>query len=195
MTFSTHPGAARHPSQEGIALPEIPSREGCPKGGVCRTRAFTLVEVLLVLAMLALFATLLIPGVNSMLNAMNDRGAEQQLSEAILAARGEALETGRTVELRFDSEKRQLVWGAAGTRADPLPVGATVELLPMEAGGNILLGGVLSEAQDPLRRVRFFPDGTCDSFRIRLKELENAQPRLFVIDPWTCSVNPIAVKR
>ncbi|MBA4137915.1 MAG: hypothetical protein C0518_11405 [Opitutus sp.] len=157
-------------------------------------RAFTLVEVLLVLALLALIGTLLIPGVNSMLAAMNDRGTEQLASEAILAARGEALETCRTVELRFDADKRELVWGAAGTRTDPLPLGTSLELLPMAAGGNILLGGQLAEAQEPLRRVRFFPDGTCDAFRLRVKETESATPRLYVIDPWTCAVNPVAPK-
>ena len=157
-------------------------------------RAFTLVEVLLVLALMALLATLLVPGVNSMLAAMNERGPEQQLSEAILAARQEALETGRTVELRFDAEKRQLVRGAAEARAEALAPGAAVEFLPVEAGGNILLGGQLAEAQDPLRRVRFFPDGTCEPFRLRLKEGEAARPRLFVVDPWTCALSPVAAK-
>lgn len=159
-----------------------------------RVRAFTLVEVLLVLALMALLATVLIPGANSMLSAMNDRGGEQQIAETILAARGEALESGRTVDLRFDPEKRQLVWGAAGQRGDPLPVGSSIEFLPFESGTSILLGGQLGESVEPLKRVRFFPDGTCDSFRVRFREPEPAKPRLYVIDPWTCALNPIAVK-
>jgi prepilin-type N-terminal cleavage/methylation domain-containing protein len=159
-----------------------------------RARAFTLFEVLLVLALMALLATVLIPGANSMLSAMNDRGGEQQIAETILAARSEALESGRTVDLRFDAEKRQLVWGATGQRSEPLPVGTAIEFLPFESGTSILLGGQLGESVEPLKRVRFFPDGTCDSFRVRYREPEPAKPRLYVIDPWTCALNPVAVK-
>lgn len=157
-------------------------------GAPRRRRAFTLVEVLLVLALLALLATLLIPGLNSMLAAMNDRGPEQQLSEALLAAREEALESGRTVELRYDSEKRQLVWGAAG-RSDTLAVGTSVEFLPVETGALVLLGGELTETAPAVARVRFFADGTCDSVRLRVREPAPARPRLFIVDPWTCAVS------
>jgi prepilin-type N-terminal cleavage/methylation domain-containing protein len=193
MICAAQPAVGRFPVT-GVLRRCRPESASWARASRARRGAFTLVEVLLVLALLALLGTLLIPGVNSMLAAMNDRGAEQQLSEAILNARGEALETGRTVELRFDPETRQLVWGAGGTRADPLPLGTSLELLPMESGGNILLGGVLAEMQEPLRRVRFFPDGTCETFRIRLKETQTATPRLFVVDPWTCAVNPVAAK-
>lgn len=159
-----------------------------------RARGFTLVEVLLVVALIALFAAVFVPGVNSMLDAMNDRGPEQQLSEAILAARAEALETGREVELRFDPEQRQLVWGANAQRSEALPMGSAIDLLPFESGASILLGGQVAESIEPLKRVRFFRDGTCDSFRLRLRAPSPAQPRLFVIDPWTCALNPIGLK-
>lgn len=156
-------------------------------------RGFTLVEVLLVLAMLTLFATLLLPGVNSMLAQMDARGPQQLLGESILAARLEALETGRTVELRYDAETRQFSWGAGDTRADALPVGSMIELLPVTTGASILLGGELTEVQEPLRRVRFFPDGTCEPFRIRFTEA-GGKPRLLLVDPWTCAVSPAPAK-
>lgn len=159
-----------------------------------QSRAFTLVEVLLVLALLALFATVFIPGVNSMLSAMDERGPDQLLAEAVLGARGEALESGRTVELTYDTEKRQFVWGATGSRGPAFADGFAAELLPMESGASILLGGIVTEVQKPLRRVRFFPDGTCDAFRIRLKETGVAVPRLYVVDPWTCALSPVAAK-
>lgn len=161
----------------------------CPRGGGARLRGFTLVEILLVLAMLALFATLLVPGVNSMLTEMNARGPEQLIGESMLAARLEALESGRMVELRYETETRQFVWGDGSGRSGALPLGSTVDLLPVATGASILLGGELTEAQEPLRRVRFFADGTCDVFRIRLGET-GTRPRVLLVDPWTCAVSP-----
>jgi len=157
-------------------------------------RAFTLVEVLLVLALIAVFAAVFIPGVNSILEQMNDRGPDQLLGEAILAARTDALESGREVELAYDAEKRQLVYGALAERSDALPPGLVLELLPVQAGASILLGGELTEVQAPLKRVRFFPDGTCEPFRLRVKAGPDAKPRVLVVDPWTCAVSPAPTK-
>lgn len=157
-------------------------------------RGFTLVEVLLVLALMALLASLLVPGVGSMLRAMDERAPEQLVAEAVLAARAAALESGRTVELRYDKDGRTFTWGPPEARAPALPAGTTAELLPPETGGAVLLGGVLTETAAPLRRVRFFPDGTCDPFRLRLREGESAAPRLFVADPWTCALSPVGAK-
>ncbi|MBI2514208.1 MAG: hypothetical protein HYV96_19725 [Opitutae bacterium] len=154
-----------------------------------------MVEVLLVLAFIALFAAVFIPGVNSILDEMNDRGPEQLVNEAVLAARTEALESGRAVELSYDTEKRQLVYGAFAVRSDALPLGVSLELLPMQAGTSILLGGELTESQqEPLKRVRFFPDGTCEPFRLRVKTSPDAKPRLLVVDPWTCALSPAPTK-
>lgn len=164
-----------------------------PRGNA-HVRGFTLVEVLLVLALLALFAAIFIPGVNSMLAQMDARGPEQIASEAVLAARTIALESGRATELAYDAEKRQLLWGESGARSDALPVGVVLDLLPMEAGGSILLGGELAENQEPLKRVRFFPDGTCQPFRLRLRAGADAKPRVLVIDPWTCALSAVPAK-
>jgi type II secretion system protein H len=160
---------------------------------MARRSGFTLVEVLLVLAMLALFATLLIPGVNSILREINARGPEQMLSETVLAARAMALETGRIVELRYDAEERQFTDAAGVVQGPALPADCKLTLLPPAVGGNILLGGQLVETGE-LRRVRFFPDGTCDPFRVRWQEGE-APVRLLLADPWTCALSPVAVKR
>jgi general secretion pathway protein H len=155
-------------------------------------RGFTLVEVLLVLALLAIFATLLLPGVNSMLQAASSRAPQQVLSDTILAARGAALESGRTVELRYDPELRQLSWTGPAAKTETLPASQKLEFLPVETNSAILLGGQLVET-GTIRRIRFFPDGTCDPFRARL-QVEKNPPQLFVIDPWTCAVSPVPSK-
>lgn len=156
-------------------------------------RGFTLVEVLLVLALLALFAVLFIPGVNSMLREIDSRGPEQIITETMLAARGAALESGRAVELRYDSKERRFQWDAALKQPEALPADVKLELLPPETGSLVLLGGQAVEVGE-LARVRFFPDGTCDPFRVRLQEGKDA-PRTLSMDPWTCALSPVAEKR
>jgi len=158
-----------------------------------RQPGFTLVEVLLVLAIMALFATLFIPGVNSILREIDARGPEQIVSETILAARGAALETSRTVVLRFDAEARRFMTEAASVPTDVLPTGLKLDLLPPETGSTVLLGGQLVETGE-LHRIRFFPDGTCDPFRVRMQEGKEP-PRLLQIDPWTCALSPVPPKR
>ncbi len=157
-------------------------------------RGFTLVEVLLVLALLALLGSLLVPGVGSMLRAMDERAPEQVAAEAVLAARAAALEGGRTVVLRYDAETRAFVWDPPGARSPALPPGLVAELLPPVAGGAVLLGGELAELTPPLRRVRFFPDGTCDPFRLRLREGTSGAPRVLAADPWTAALSPVEAK-
>jgi len=166
---------------------------GSPARGA--VRGFTLIEILLVLALLAVFGTVFVTGITPMLRAMDERGPVQLLSEAILDAREQALVSGREVELRYNAEERRLSWSGADSRTETkvLPLGTSLELLPMEAGGSILLGGELTEAQEPLRRVRFFPDGTCDAFRVRVREPDRPAA-LFVVDPWTCAASRVEAK-
>ncbi len=156
-------------------------------------RGFTLVEVLLVLAMMTLFAVLFIPGVNSMLREIDSRGPEQIVTETMLAARGAALESGRTVEVRFDAKERRFQWDAALKQPETLPAGVKLELLPPETGNVVLLGGQMTEVSEQTR-VRFFSDGTCDPFRVRVQE-EKESPRLLVADPWTCALSPVVARR
>ncbi len=159
----------------------------------CPSRGFTLVEILLVLALLALLAAVFIPGVNSILREISSRGPEQIISETILAARGAALETGRTVELNYNGEERQFTWNAALPPPKPLPAEIKLTLLPVETGNVVLLGGEMTETGD-LKQVRFFPDGTCDPFRVQVQEGKNPARRLSV-DPWTCALSPVAAKQ
>lgn len=151
------------------------------------TPGFTLVEILLALALLVLFATLLLPGVNSILRSLTVQEPIQLVAAQILEARQQALETGRMMDWRYDVESRR--FRLDGEWQEPLPDALEVRLLPPGSESTVLLGGQLV-ATGWLRRVRFYPDGTCDPFEIQL--LEPAMPpRWLRVDPWTCALMPV----
>ncbi len=147
---------------------------------------FTLVEVILVLAVIMLLGALLLPGVNSMLRATSNEEPDRIFWDSVLAAREQALTTNQTVRLRFDKEKNLLNWGDdAAPRQKAVPAGVSIQFLAAKTGSAILLGGVLVESEE-IPVVRFFPDGTCDRFRVQLRRGRDT-PQVIAVDPWTCA--------
>lgn len=143
---------------------------------------FTLLEILLVLVLFGLVAALLVGG-GSRLQASLDQDTETAALNAIAAARHAAVLGGRTLELTLDEEKRRLDWGAAGV---DLPGDDAIRLLPPVTTSAVLIGGRRQEA--PLARVRFYPDGTCDPFRLEVVPAgPGRESRIVVLDPWTCT--------
>lgn len=157
-----------------------------PPFSVQRRAAFTLVEVLLVVALLGLVAFAFINSAADLFRSREPR-ADDVFWDAVTAARQLALESNQTVTLRYDVEKHVLAWSGAGTSAVktlPFP-GKQLEFLPVISQGAILLGGQLTETGS-IKTVRFYSDGCCDAFRIQITD---AAGRLAVqgIDPWTCA--------
>jgi prepilin-type N-terminal cleavage/methylation domain-containing protein len=143
------------------------------------TRGFTLVEIILVLALLALVATVTLTGSRAIAQATGEADAESAAISAISAARRAAVTTGQIVTLH--AEDKALSW-AGGTQ--DLPPGDTrVLLLPPQRDALMLIGGQASE--EPIAQVRFYPDGTCDGFRVEFKRKQSS--KIVSIDPWTCA--------
>jgi hypothetical protein len=104
----------------------------------------------------------------------------------VTAARERALTLNREVQLGFDPEKRVLTWGdATETVTKAWPAGVKLEFLRPKEGATVLIGGRLVETET-VRSVRFYPDGTCDRFRVQLRAGE-AAAQVIAIDPWTCA--------
>jgi type II secretory pathway pseudopilin PulG len=149
-------------------------------------RGFTLVEVILVLAVIMLLGALLLPGVNSMLRATSNEEPDRIFWDVVIAARELALTSNQTVLLRFDKEKNQLDWSnGTAVHHKVIPAGVGIQFLQARAGSSILLGGVLVETQE-IPVVRFYPDGTCDRFRVQLRRGQET-PQVIAVDPWTCA--------
>lgn len=149
-----------------------------------RRSAFTLIEMLLALALLALVSTVLISGMTGFFQTKESR-PDDTFWSAVNSARTAALEHEQTVSLRFDAKENQLTWSwPDGQDALPLPA-AELRFLPGEKSASRLIGGTLFEG-DALPRVRFYPDGTCDAFRVELT-VAPQPPCILRIDPWTCA--------
>lgn len=148
--------------------------------------AFTLIETILVLAVITLLGTLLLPGVNSILKTINQEEPDRLFWDAVNLAREQALTTDRIVTLRVDDNEKLLIWGdGTNARQQKLPAGVGLKFLQPRQGSAILLGGMLLETEE-LSLVRFYPDGTCDRFRAQIIRGKTA-PQIIAVDPWTCA--------
>lgn len=191
-------------------LASIRARTRCRRGR-CRRNArafprgaFTLLEVLLSLAIIALVATVLIGGSARLLS-------DQPVStydvfwKAVRQARKTALLAEHDIRLKFDARNKQFViidglapsrLAADGFTREEVPLETfpvhpsvaadlTVEFLSANKGGNmILIGGVVVESQT-LPYVTFYSDGTCTPFRLQLMREGGAST--LAVDPWTCA--------
>ena len=150
------------------------------------SRGFTLVESLLVLALLLLGAMVLLPAAGSVFRRARLGNPEEEVALILQQVRREAVLRGREVVMQFDARKQRFVWdesAGAGLAAE----GARLEVgfLRPGPGSAVLLGGRRVETS-LLPAMKFFPDGTCDPVRLQLRVAEGA-PRILTIDPWTCA--------
>ncbi len=149
-----------------------------------RKTGFTLIEVLLTLALMALVSTVLISGTSQFFQVRDDR-PDDRFWQAVTAARQAALEQEQPVTLTYDQESKRLQWRSLETSASLTLTVQSCRFLPETRGSTFLIGGVLTETSN-LERVKFYPDGTCDAFRVEIVEPDNRR-EIIRIDPWTCA--------
>jgi len=151
---------------------------------------FTLLEVLITIALIALLTGVLVIGTNRLLGD-RPKTADELFWAAVNSARKDALLNNHDVRFVFDSKTHEFVASASGveTRHAFVPKEiAEVDFLATKSVGNpssaILVGGQLVETQT-IPTVIFYGDGTCSPFRAQIKSRSGA--RVLEIDPWTCA--------
>lgn len=149
-------------------------------------RGFTLVEILLVLALLALAGAVFLPAAGAIFARGRVGDVEEAVAMVLQQVRREAVLHGRPLALRFDAEAQRFLWdNAAGASVGTVGTPVKVEFLQPRAGSAILIGGQLVETA-PVPVLKFFPDGTCDPIRVQVRAGRGGA-RIMAIDPWTCA--------
>jgi prepilin-type N-terminal cleavage/methylation domain-containing protein len=168
-------------------------------------RAFTMLELLLTIALIALLASVLVGGAAHLLTD-KPVTADEVFWKAVQEARKAALKSEKEVRLRFDTQKKQFVLidgfapstlGADGFTKEetvikqiPVPPPGSNDLAidflgaAAKGGPAILIRGVMIETQQ-LAYVTFYPDGTCTAFRAQV--VRNGGTHMLAVDPWTCA--------
>ena len=152
--------------------------------------AFTLLEILLALALIGLLAGVLVTGAGRMIPG-KPTSTQEIFWVAVQDCRKAALRSEQNVTLRFDAKDKQFVAEGENVAAKNYPIPAadpqlTVDFLtPKGIGvGALLVGGTLVEGST-VPFVTFYGDGTCSNFRVQIRT--RGEPLLLSIDPWTCA--------
>jgi general secretion pathway protein H len=154
---------------------------------------FTLVEILLALALIGLLGWIFIGGSTALLSEKNT-SPDEQFWGVCAAARKEALEGQKSVILTYDAKAHGFVL-SDGAQKRPVPVSGPDDMVidfhpaQSDSSSSVLIGGTLVETE-PLASVTFYSDGTCTPFRAQIRTGGGAH--LLTIDPWTCA--PVLAK-
>lgn len=151
-------------------------------------RGFTLVEVLMVMALMALITGVLMVASTNLMSPSARNDPEEALLAALQKVRREAVERNTTFEIQVSENGTVLTWGEDSSQTVTLPLSETIQakLLAPESLGAVLIGGQAEEKL--LEHFKVYPDGTCDLIRLDVRR--DGARRVFAIDPMTCAPLP-----
>jgi general secretion pathway protein H len=119
-------------------------------------RGFTLIEILAVVALIALAVTVVSVSVGGGLAGARVKAASRDLVAALRYTRGQAIVKREQMALRIDVEKRR--YRAPGRRWVELPTDMTMKLFTARS----------ELEEEGIGRIRFFPDGSSTGGHIDL---------------------------
>ncbi len=147
-----------------------------------RRRGFTLIEIMVVVALMGLIATMAIPNIYQLSKKEGMRRAVSDLIEVCSNARAQAILRGKAVDVIFHPlERRFEVSGATATveattldgeavaaksAPAPLPGTGLAGVIPEDVVLEMLDVNLLEYNQSEWTRVRFYPNGTSDEMTV-----------------------------
>ena len=170
-----------------------------------RRRGFTLIEIMVVVAIIAVLMTVAIPSIYRQLHPESMQKAVSDMMEACSHARAQAILNGTPMDLVIRAEDGQIsIQPASGevsspARLESLSVSGEewrMEERPASRSSGSGFSARLSESiavelmevnfQDQLEfeeaRVRFHPNGTSDEFKMLLVRPETGERRLITLE-------------
>lgn len=129
-----------------------------PAGSRSGTAGFTLFELLVVLLIMGLMATIAAPYFGRLAPRLEAKATARQVVSLLRSARGEAIRDNREVAVVVDLDDRTLRIGSGR--------GMTVD----EGLGLQLLTGTAELIDDGSGRIRFYPDGTSTGGRVTISD-------------------------
>jgi prepilin-type N-terminal cleavage/methylation domain-containing protein len=137
--------------------------------------AFTLIEIMIVVAIIGLIAAMGVPSILQSLRKDGMRKAVSDVKDALDNARTRAIYSGQTTEVVFHPLEKSI-----GSTA--LPDSVDIAMLDI----NLLDYGASEEA-----RVRFFSNGTCDELTLVLHSHDEWEKITLEFSTALASVSPV----
>lgn len=171
--------------------------------------AFTLIEIMVVCAIIGIVLTMAVPSIYRKLNPESMQKAVSDIMEACSHARAHAILQSVSVELVIRAEGGQISvqplgsGGGAGPGADrdlaeDLPAAAGAGVFTARISDKIAVELLEVNFQDQMEfeeaRVRFYPNGTSDEFRMLLVRPETQERRLISLEVVTALADVDIVK-
>jgi prepilin-type N-terminal cleavage/methylation domain-containing protein len=150
-----------------------------------RWAAFTLIEIMIVVAILAIVMTMGLPAIYRLNKKEDLRKAVSDIVEVCSNARALAILHGTTVTLRIRPQEGRFDVNAApapvptdgGDAAPPAVSAAPRAGLSAQISDHLAFEMVdvnfIEHKEDEEARVRFFSDGTCDEMTVILRSMKN----------------------
>ena len=165
--------------------------------------AFTLIEIMVVCAIIAIVMTIAVPSIYRQLHPESMQKAVNDIKDACDLARGHAVLNGATMKLVINNREKQIsvVQGEA-SRSEPMdrlesksvsgeewrmedrrpPAGPGV--FTVKLADSIMIEGIRLNlkdyTEDEVVEVNFYKNGTCDEFSILLLSRENERRQIWL---------------
>ncbi len=150
-----------------------PTPQSCPRQA--RARAFTLIDILIVVGIMGLVLTMGVPAFVRALHKEGMRKAQSDFLEACQKARGGAIINAKPQELIIKPAERSFEAPGAFPLT-VLPDGVSIEEITVND---------LRREEDDVVVVRFFPKGTSDDFLIVIHSEQDGSRCAISLDPVT----------